>query len=424
MLLERDLIQSVGFRNAADGFQLRLRMPSYRGMAASLIDGVAVRVGGLVDVGPDVPQWTFAGHTYSLGELQRSEGVRWPLEEAALITVPFPGGLPDGIHEVSVEVRLRMSYIPIEHQPTVVKQTRFITLSSELDGGPFQYGVSLYSFMHDFGTVMDLETAMAGIADLGATGIEILGEGHIPAYPEPTTEWIDRWFALLQTYSLEPTNYGSWIDTRLHPDRDMTAQQGADILQRDLLLAKRLGFRFVRPKIGVVSSDLVPHPIWTESVERSLDLAHELDVVICPEIHSPTPIKHPVVDDYIALIERTGTKHFGLLIDTGIFQDRPIPLRPGETRETRPAFLDGIHVDPADLVDIGKYVVFVQAKFHDIDENLDDQQIPWEPVLRGLRDAGYAGYLSSEYEGERTPWRSIEQVRRQHSLMRRVASRL
>jgi sugar phosphate isomerase/epimerase len=159
-------------------------------------------------------------------------------------------------------------------------------------------------------------------------------------------------------------------------------------------------------------------------VERSLDLAHELGVVICPEIHSPTPIKHPVVDDYIALIERTGTKNFGLLIDTGIFQDRPIPLREGETRETRPAFLDGIGVDPADFADVAQYVVFVQAKFHDIDEHLEDQQIPWRPVLKALNDAGYHGYLSSEYEGERTPWRSIEQVRRQHSLIRKIASEL
>ena len=39
--------------------------------------------------------------------------------------------------------------------------------------------------MADYGTVLDLETAMAGIADIGATGIEILGEGHIPNYPEP-----------------------------------------------------------------------------------------------------------------------------------------------------------------------------------------------------------------------------------------------
>ncbi|WP_194396831.1 C-glycoside deglycosidase beta subunit domain-containing protein [Microbacterium atlanticum] len=433
MLLERDLIQSVGFRNVRDGgevtgFQFRLRMPSYRGMAASLIDGVSVRVGDLVDVPADVPRWTFGDRTYSLQELWDSDGVRWPLEEAAIVTVPHPGGLPEGTHEVSIQLRLRMSYIPKEHQPSTYDVSRHITLTSAEDGGPFQYGVSLYSFMTDYGTVMDLETAFAAVSDVGATGIEILGEGHIERYPEPTTAWIDRWFALLETYSLEPTNYGSWIDTRLHSSganaRDLTATEGAAMLQRDLRLAKQLGFRFVRPKIGVVSSDLIPHPIWTESVERSLDLAAELDVVICPEIHSPTPIRHEVVDDYIGLIERTGTKHFGLLLDTGIFQDRPIPLKPGELPGRRPAFMDGIAVDPADIADIAKYVVFIQAKFHEIDENLEDQQIPWEPVLRALKDAGYTGYLSSEYEGERTPWRSIEQVRRQHSLIRSIASRL
>jgi sugar phosphate isomerase/epimerase len=433
MLLERDLIQSSGFQNVVEGdrvtgFQLRLRMPSYCGMAASLIDGVAVRVGGIVDVGPEVPTWTLQGREYSLAELWDSDGVRWPLEDAAIVTVPLAGGLPEGIHEVSVELRLRMSYIPEEHQPSIFRETRHIAVRSSEAGGPFQYGVSLYSFMHDYGTVLDLETALAHVADVGATGVEILGEAHIARYPEPSTTWIDRWFELLDTYSLTPTNYGLWIDTRLHSSganaRLMTATEGAAAVQRDLRLAKQLGFRFVRPKIGVVSSNLVPDPIWTESIERSLDLAADLDVVICPEIHSPTPIKHPVVEDYIDLIQRTGTKHFGLLIDTGIFQDRPIPLRPGETRETRPAFLDGIGVDPADLVDIGEYVVFVQAKFHDIDDDLVDQQIPWQPVLQGLKDAGYTGYLSSEYEGDRSPWRSIEQVRRQHSLMRSVASRL
>lgn len=429
MLLERDLIQSAGFRNVTEGgrvtgFQFRVRMPSYRGMAASLIDGIGVRVGSIVDVGPEVPLWTFGGQTYTLQQLWESDGVRWPLEEAAVVTVPHDGGLPQGVHEITIELRLRMSYIPVEHQPTIQRASRAVTLAPEGGDGTFRYGVSLYSFMGDYGTVMDLETALAAVADVGASGVEILGEGHVPGYPEPSAAWTDAWFSLLEKYSLEPTNYGSWIDTRLHPGRSMTAVEGAAALQRDLRLAHRLGFGFVRPKIGVVSSDLVPDPIWTESVERSLDLAHELGIVICPEIHSPTPIKHPVVDDYIGLIERTGTKNFGLLIDTGIFQDRPIPLREGETRETRPAFLDGIGVDPADLAGVAQYVVFVQAKFHDIDDQLEDQQIPWRPVLQSLKDAGYTGYLSSEYEGDRTPWRSIEQVRRQHALIRSIASGL
>src|SRR5690606_2650318 len=99
-------IQSVGFRNVREGdavvgFQFRVRMPSYRGMAASLIDGIAVRVGDIVEVGPEVPLWTFGGRTYTLQELWDSDGVRWPLEEPAIVTVPFPGGLPEGTHEVS-----------------------------------------------------------------------------------------------------------------------------------------------------------------------------------------------------------------------------------------------------------------------------------------------------------------------------------
>ncbi|MGN8552283.1 UNVERIFIED_CONTAM: sugar phosphate isomerase/epimerase [Microbacterium sp. SLM126] len=433
MLLERDLIQSVGFRNVREGddivgFQFRVRMPSYRGMAASLIDGIAVSIPGVVDVGPEVPTWTLQGRTYTLAELWESDGVRWQLEDAAIVTVPLAGGLPDGIHELSIDLRLRMSYIPQEHQPSRYQVTKAVTLSPEAAGAPFRYGVSLYSYMGDYGTNLDLETALRSIADLGATGVEILGEGHVPNYPDPSQEWVDEWFGLLDAYGLEPTNYGSWIDTRLHSSgengRDMTVEEGAAALQRDLRLAKRLGFRFVRPKIGVVSSDLVPHPIWTEVVERSLPLAAELDVIICPEIHSPTPIKHEVVDDYIDLIRRTGTKHFGLLLDTGIFQDRPIPLAPGELPGRRPAFLDGIGVDPADVFDIIEHVVFIQAKFHDIDDALEDQQIPWEPVLRALKEAGYTGYLSSEYEGERVPWRSIEQVRRQHSLMRQIADRI
>ena len=47
-----------------------------------------------------------------------------------------------------------------------------------------------------------------------------------------------------------------------------------------------------------------------------------------------------------------------------------------------------------------------------------------DPVLKALKDSGYTGYLSSEYEGERTPWRAIEQVRRQHALIRRITGEL
>lgn len=288
----------------------------------------------------------------------------------------------------------------------------------------FKYGVSLYSYTEDLGTVMSLEDAFDHVAGTGSTGIEILGETSIPTYPEPTSAWLDNWFALLDRYQLEPTNMAAWVDTRITIGRNMSAQEGTAQIAQDLRLAHRLGFKFLRPKFGVIDGDLTPDPIWEPAVERNLDLAQQLDIVILPEIHSPTPIRHPVTDAYIAFIERTGTKNFGLMIDTGIFQDRPLnKWGGGETDEIRKgalSFLNGIKVPVEHLVDVIKYVPFIQAKFHHIDETLHDHHIPWDRIIPMLKKLGYAGYLSSEYEGARDPWVSIEQVRRQHALIRKL----
>lgn len=288
----------------------------------------------------------------------------------------------------------------------------------------FKYGVSVYSYVDDYGSVMTLEDAFDHIADTGATGIEILGEGQIEGYPEPSTAWLDTWFGLLDKYKLEPTNMCSWVDMRLTLQHNLTVEEGAAELERDLRLAHRLGFKFLRPKFGVLSHDLIPEPNWEHYTERNLDLAHKLGIVICPEIHAPTPIKHQVVDGYINFIERTGTKNFGLMLDTGVFQNRPLvhwgSHQINDEARKHMEFLNGIAVPPTDFLDIAQYVVFIQAKFHDINEHLEDQNIPWEPVIAVLKQAGYSGYLSSEYEGLRAPWRAIDQVRRQHVLLRKL----
>jgi sugar phosphate isomerase/epimerase len=289
-----------------------------------------------------------------------------------------------------------------------------------------QYGVSLYSYTGDMYTLLTLDDAMAEIADLGATGVEILGEGNIPGYPAPATTWIDDWHASLARHGLTPTNYGSWIDSRMWQHRDLTADEGVEILHRDLKLAATLGFTSVRPKIGVVSMDLKPHPIWEDVILRSLELAADLGVVICPEIHAPTPIKHEVVDEYIAFIERTGSPHFRLLIDTGIFQrSATFAKHAGLSDEAQEeGWRKPLAVPMSDLVAVLPYVHFIQAKFFDVTDDLTDPQIPWDEIVATLVEHGYTGYLSSEYEGDRDPYRGVEQVRRQHALLRKLEAGL
>ncbi|GGS23695.1 hypothetical protein GCM10010269_73160 [Streptomyces humidus] len=430
-MLDFAIIQGRGFHNVVEGgrvtgFRFQLRNPNYRGVAASLLDGIDVVVDG--ERIPDhVPLWTLQGRTLTLDELRASTDVRWQLDETATITVPKPGGLTPGVHELEVVVHLRRSYFPPLIARTPFTATGKGVIVPAAPEGGLRFGVSTYSYTGDLHTTMTLEDVVADIADMGATGIEILGEGNIPGYPSPDPAWVDAWHRLLDTHGITPTNYGSWVDTTLWRDRDLTAEEGADRLRSDLRTAHRLGFTSVRPKFGVTSWQLDPHPIWQEAVERSLDLAAELDVVICPEIHAPTPIRHPVTQGYLDFIERTGSKHFKLLIDTGIFQTAPVlgdyaeEIDPADGDEV-PEHLRALAVPMADLVEVLPHVHFIQAKFFDIDDRLNDLHVPWGEIVPTLRQAGWSGWLSSEYEGRREPYRGRDQVRRQHALLRTLAA--
>jgi hypothetical protein len=122
-MLEEQLIQTAGFRNVgpedgSTGFQLRVRSPYYRGLWANLIERPTVVVDGEEFEGDSI-RWTLPDGDFSFAELQQSADARWPLGHAAVLTVPRPGGLSRGIHDVTLVLRLRMSYIPEELQPSI-----------------------------------------------------------------------------------------------------------------------------------------------------------------------------------------------------------------------------------------------------------------------------------------------------------------
>jgi len=127
-MLEEQLIQTAGFRNvgpqgAPTGFQLRVRSPYYRGLWANLIEKPTVTVDGERFDG-DTIRWTLPAGDFSFEELQQAADARWPLGHAAVLTVPRDGGLARGIHDVGLELRLRMSYIPEELQPSIWTASR------------------------------------------------------------------------------------------------------------------------------------------------------------------------------------------------------------------------------------------------------------------------------------------------------------
>ena len=275
-------------------------------------------------------------------------------------------------------------------------------------------GVSLYSYKNELYTSMTLEDCFADMASMGAFGLEVLANGHITNYPDPTEEWIQNWFALLNKYGIIPVEYGHWIDSRRHEGRELTTQESYDSLVRDIRLANKLGFTVMRTKMGVIDETLNPVKNWKEFIEMALPVAMEHNVVMCPEIHQPTSLKSKMVDNYVEFIEKTGTKNFGLNIDFGVFQSKEKMMQiPGVTLEPS---------NPDDLIPLLPYIHACHAKFANMTDDLIEDSHPYDKIIAVLVKHKYDGYMLSEYEGpdnDDIPGYVPDQLRRQHLMMKR-----
>lgn len=252
-------------------------------------------------------------------------------------------------------------------------------------------GIALYSYSSEFGMTKNLEDCLEDMYDMGAHGLEILANTHIEKYPYPTDAWVEEWFRLLEKYEIVPVEYGNWIDSHVLGDRDLTTKESYEMLARDIRLAGRLGFTVMRTKMPVISDDLEPVKNWREIINMALPLAEEYNIQMCPEIHAPTNLKNKLVDDYVEFIEKTGTKHFGLNIDFGVFRNR---FREGERRPK-----NFVESKPQDIIPLLPYIYCCHAKFNHMDDNFQETTIPYKEITKILKDNEWDGYLLSEYEG-------------------------
>lgn len=276
-------------------------------------------------------------------------------------------------------------------------------------------GVSIYSYSGEYGVTMDLEDCFADMYDMGAHGLEILANGHITNYPDPTDEWLEKWFKLLDKYEIVPVEYGHWVDSRLYEGRELDTKESYEMLARDIKLAGRLGFTVMRTKLGVIDDLNTPVKNWREFIKMALPLAEENNVRMCPEIHLPTPLKSKMVDDYVEFIEKTGTKYFGLNVDFGVFQTEFQFRYPGMPEEGACSY-------PEDIVPLLKYVYCCHAKFNHMSDDFKETTIPYEKVISLMVENNWDGYLLSEYEGphkDETGFVS-SQLRKQHIMMKRI----
>lgn len=116
--MEKQVIQSVGFRNImkngkAVGFQLKIRLPYYRGVFLSQIKPGNLTVDGEVFT-KDQVLWRVNGEDYTPEEMLSDWKTHWhPMEPATLI-VKKEGGLRQGYHDIEYGFYCTHSYMPPE----------------------------------------------------------------------------------------------------------------------------------------------------------------------------------------------------------------------------------------------------------------------------------------------------------------------
>lgn len=274
-------------------------------------------------------------------------------------------------------------------------------------------GVALYSYSAEFGLSKTLEDCFEDVCDMGAHGIEILANTHIENYPYPTDAWVEQWFRLCDKYEIVPVEYGNWIDSHVLRNRDLTTEESYEMLARDIRLAHRLGFTVMRTKMPVINEALEPVKNWREIIKMALPLAEELNIKMCPEIHTPSNLKGEMVSDYVDFIQKTGTKNFGLNIDFSVF---------------RTEFAEGEYVNPnyttnkpEDLIPLLPYIYCCHAKFIHMSDDFEETTIPYKEIIDVLKEHGWDGYLLSEYEGadKYEPGYEVGQtLRKQHIMLK------
>ena len=115
-MLEREVIQSVGFRNTKEngvitGFQFKVRLPYYRGVYACQL-----RTGTLfVDnerIEKDEIIWCFGGKEMTWQEMEIDTSTFWSVSETAVLKVKKEGGLTQGFHHLKYGFCFSSSYMP------------------------------------------------------------------------------------------------------------------------------------------------------------------------------------------------------------------------------------------------------------------------------------------------------------------------
>jgi hypothetical protein len=120
-MFDKYLICTDGFHNVIsetgniEGFELKIRIPYYRGVPLSVIDEIKVAVGGGMGgeaevYSNDQIRFTVASGSFMMSEMSTVATRRWNFDEDATLKIYKPGGLVYIDHQVELWITIRAPY--------------------------------------------------------------------------------------------------------------------------------------------------------------------------------------------------------------------------------------------------------------------------------------------------------------------------
>lgn len=334
------------------------------------------------------------------------------------------------------------------------------TANVDVAGTGISLGLTLYSLTNEWWSrKYDLESLVAEVAgrDVGP-GVEIVGFQSIRTFPDVDDAFVAKWRGLVDTYGIIPTCLGSNIDVALRPDRLLTTDEMVDYLDRQLDTAAKLGFGIVRIQIGA-------NP---EVLRRCLPTAEKYGITMGMEIHAPESTLSPTILKVREFYDEVGSPLLGFIPDFSSTM-RAVPA--GELADLRRQGLSRQQVDElvsewghgeggaferygrwaegarasgapqaalgaammvftmhgrepvASWAEIADQIVHVHGKCYEFDGTGDEPSIDYPGIANVLVDAGYRGWVSTEWEGHAFTLPDeadgFERVASQQSLLRR-----
>lgn len=324
-----------------------------------------------------------------------------------------------------------------------------------------KYGVSLYSYQDEFfRRDMTLKDCIEAVADMGATGIEILPEEMIRNCFDMSDDFIAQWFEWMEEYGTVPVAVDGFCDENgiwKKSGKVVTLDDKIMIQRRYIDVAKKLGCKYIRTQI-----------YDKELLRAMVPYAEDAGVILALEIHAPNRVSDQINQDWLDVKEQMNTKNLGFIPDFGIYESKPTPIiirqciRDGMNEEileeaqekkdegwsfeeARAYFskktansgdLDGVwriynvHPDdPEDLRALMPHVVGFHGKFWNMLDDMTEESVDYTEPLKVIIESGFDGFICSEYEGGRHMQdigevRGVEQVRRHHVMMRNLVEKI